>query len=89
MVRSRSGWAATIGFGHNASTDATIAAASSRVGAGLMVTNGSWEVTSGSVVAPASAASNRDVQTRTARVRTIMSWNVRFSESHNGHRNPR
>jgi hypothetical protein len=34
----------------------------------------------------AAGSSRRSAQVRTARVRTIMSWKVRFSESHSGHR---
>ena len=83
-VGACSGCAITVGRGHSASIAAAIAAASSSLGAGVI------EI----------AATVRPYRTRLlavrrrqlfliARVFTIMSWNVRFSESHSGHRNPR
>ncbi len=72
-----------LGRGHSASIATAIAAASSSLAAGLI-----------------DALTSRPYRTRfracpprqsflIARVLTIMSWNVRFSESHNGQKKPR
>ena len=78
-ARDRSGSSARgqEGLGPQGSVAATIAAASSAVGAGLISTGDTL------AVAPVRG------QFRTARVRTIMSWNVRFSLSQRGQSRPR
>ena len=77
IVGDRCGCETALGRGHNASSAAAIAAASSSLGAGV-------------IDALTIRPYRRTVSLfLIARVLTIMSWKVRFSESHNGQRKPR